>query len=144
MGGRNLRPLLPAGPPSGRQDVEGGLGGRPPGPWLERLSTRAARALRRAFFEDARDVSDWKVHREVAARIGLDHDEVEARIRSSEAIVQLVLDYDLARRKGVEGSPTIILDGGRQKLFGNVGYRVIEANVQELLRRPGRDEASWC
>jgi hypothetical protein len=32
---------------------------------------------------------------------------------------------------------------GRQKLFGNVGYRLLEANVQELLRAP-KDEASWC
>jgi len=36
------------------------------------------------------------------------------------------------------------MNDGRQKLFGNVGYRLLEANVQELRRRPAKDEASWC
>ena len=31
-----------------------------------------------------------------------------------------------------------------QKLYGNVGFRLMEANIQELLRAPGTDEASWC
>ena len=35
------------------------------------------------------------------------------------------------------------LDGGRQTLFGNVGYRVISANIEELLHQPS-GEASWC
>jgi hypothetical protein len=29
------------------------------------------------------------------------------------------------------------------KLYGNVGYRIIEANIQELLA-DGGDRASWC
>ncbi len=32
---------------------------------------------------------------------------------------------------------------GRQKLYGNLGYRIIEANVQEILSRP-EHQASWC
>jgi hypothetical protein len=38
----------------------------------------------------------------------------------------------------------MILNQGRQKLFGNVGYRIIEANIQELLREANPDQASWC
>ncbi|WP_204376707.1 hypothetical protein, partial [Methyloceanibacter marginalis] len=53
-------------------------------------------------------------------------------------------DYDLSQKNGVEGSPTFLMNDGRQKLFGNVGYRLLEANVQELLRRPAANEASWC
>ena len=41
-------------------------------------------------------------------------------------------------------SPTFILNEGRQKLYGNVGYRVIEANLQELLKSPDASQASWC
>jgi hypothetical protein len=44
----------------------------------------------------------------------------------------------------VKGSPTLILNQGRQKLYFNVGYRLIEANIQELLRQPNPDHASWC
>jgi len=36
------------------------------------------------------------------------------------------------------------MNDGRQKLFGNVDYRLIEANVQELLRNAPKDEVSWC
>jgi hypothetical protein len=31
-----------------------------------------------------------------------------------------------------------------QLLYGNVGYRIIEANVRELLHNPLHGEASWC
>jgi protein-disulfide isomerase len=56
----------------------------------------------------------------------------------------LSADYKEAENTGVKGSPTMILNEGRQKLFGNVGYRIIEANIQELLREPNPDQASWC
>ncbi len=37
-----------------------------------------------------------------------------------------------------------MLNQGHQKLYGNLGYRVIEANIRELLREPGAGEMSWC
>ena len=36
------------------------------------------------------------------------------------------------------------MNEGRQKLFGNVGYKLIEANVQEVLEGKNVGEASWC
>lgn len=56
----------------------------------------------------------------------------------------LSADYQDADKARIEGSPTFILNEGRQKLYGNVGFRVIEANIRELLRDPGSDQASWC
>ena len=44
----------------------------------------------------------------------------------------------------IEGSPSFVLNGGRQKLYGDVGFRIIEANIEELLQVPGGDQASWC
>jgi hypothetical protein len=32
----------------------------------------------------------------------------------------------------------------RRKLYGNIGFRLLDANIQELLRAPRSDEASWC
>ena len=113
-------------------------------PYLERLSTRAAVGLRQAFFVDAKDISDWSVHRELAEAIGLSYSKIEEKIRTSEAITRLAADYDLSQKMGVQGSPTFIMNEGRQKLFGNVGYRLIEANVRELLRHPKDEQASWC
>jgi len=112
--------------------------------YLEQLVPRAAWALRCAFFVEAKDISDWRVHREVSQSLGIDYAQVEEKIRSSQAVAQLAIDYSLSQEYGVEGSPTFIMNDGRQKLFGNVGYRLLEANVQELLRPSTGDEASWC
>jgi predicted DsbA family dithiol-disulfide isomerase len=124
------------------RDEDGG--GSAPRPYLDRLSTRAAWELRRAFFARALDISDWRVHIDIAEGLGIDYGKVDEKIRSSEAVARLAVDHDLSHKHGVEGSPTYIMNDGRQKLFGNVGYRLLEANVQELLRRPSEDEASWC
>ncbi|MGI9366550.1 MAG: DsbA family oxidoreductase [Rhizobiaceae bacterium] len=113
-------------------------------PYLERASTKAAQALRHDFFAEAKDISDWQVHRQVAEKLGLDYQAIDEHIKSSQAIAQLASDYSLSQKNGVNVSPTIIMNDGRQKLFGNVGYRLLEANVQELLRTNSPDEASWC
>ena len=55
----------------------------------------------------------------------------------------LAEDYELAAQHRVTGSPTYLLNDDRQRLYGNVGYRIIEANVLELLR-DNKDRASWC
>jgi predicted DsbA family dithiol-disulfide isomerase len=99
---------------------------------------------RRAFFLSGLDVSDWAVHAELAERLGIEYRAVEKRIRSSEAVAQLAADYDLSRKHDVMVSPILLMNDGRQRLHGNVGYRLIEANVKELLRNPSREEASWC
>jgi predicted DsbA family dithiol-disulfide isomerase len=118
--------------------------GTKPLPYLDRMSTRAAWEVRLAFFAQAKDISDWHVLREIAERMGIDSRAVEEKIRSSEAIARLAADYDLSQKNGIAGSPTFVMNDGRQKLFGNVGYRLLEANVQELLRCTPENEASWC
>ena len=49
-----------------------------------------------------------------------------------------------ADKMRIEGSPSFVLNEGRQKLYGDVGFRIIEANIQELLWAPSGDQASWC
>ncbi|MCF6321038.1 MAG: DsbA family protein [Rhizobiaceae bacterium] len=113
-------------------------------PYLERLSIRAAAQVRKAFFKSSLDISSWQEQSRIAEELGIDTDLVSEKIRSPQAFALLAADYDLAQKKSIEGSPTFIMNNGRQKLFGNVGYRLLEANVQELLRNPPLDEASWC
>lgn len=112
--------------------------------FTDRLLTRADWTLRNAFFADGLDIGDARVHRAVARNIGLDYDALCAPDRLHDAAAALVQDLDAAQAAGVKGSPTFIMNGGRQVLFGNVGYRLLEANVQEWLRAPGPDDASWC
>jgi predicted DsbA family dithiol-disulfide isomerase len=104
----------------------------------------ATRAMRAAFFEDARDIAHWQVQCDVARQADVDLAAVEALIRDGSAFAALATDYHDADSMGIQGSPSFVLNDGRQKLYGNVGYRIIEANIQELIRDPHPDQASWC
>ena len=100
-------------------------------------------AVRKAFFEEARDISDREVLIDIATSAGLPVDAIEAKVASGEAMAEVCRDIELRDQNKVEGSPTFILNQGRQKLYGNVGYRVISANLRELIDRPTH-QASWC
>lgn len=112
--------------------------------FIDLASTKAIRQFRTAFFADARDIADWKVQGEIAEELELNVDEIKARIHSSEAAASLDADLKLADKLGVKGSPTFVMNEGRQVLFGNVGYKLIEANVEELFREKDDELASWC
>jgi predicted DsbA family dithiol-disulfide isomerase len=101
-------------------------------------------ALRQAFFERARDIGRWEIQCAAGEAAGLDLAVIEARIRDGSAYAALGSDLQDAEAMHVHGSPSFVLNEGRQTLYGNVGYRVLEANVQELLRAPSVDQASWC
>jgi predicted DsbA family dithiol-disulfide isomerase len=101
-------------------------------------------AFRCAFFRDNRDIARWDVQCEIAEALGVDIGAIEDSIQSGSAFARLAADYQDADKMRIEGSPSFVLDEGRQKLYGNVGFRLLEANIQELLRVPRSDEASWC
>ena len=107
-------------------------------------SPRAAWATRLAFFREARDVSVRDVQLRIAEGLGFGRAPIEACLDDGTAHAALSSDYDAARELDIKVSPTLVLNEGRQHLNGNVGYRVIEANVRELLRSPSVDSASWC
>lgn len=101
-------------------------------------------ALRTAFFRDARDIAQWDVQCDIARQLGVDIDRIQCLTRDGSAFASLAADYHSADQMDVQGSPSFVLNNGRQKLYGNVGYKIIEANIQELLRQPQPDQASWC
>lgn len=100
-------------------------------------------ALRRAFFAEARDVASESEQLALAESLKLDVAALRKAYATGAAHAALAADLDLARKHEVVQSPTLIFNEGRQRLTGNVGYRIIEANVRELLRAP-EHEASWC
>lgn len=106
---------------------------------LNRLTTK----FREIFFVQAKNIGLFSVQRELAAELDLPLAKIERRLFSGEAFAALDLDYQLAQQLQVKGSPTLIFNEGRQKIYGNVGYRVLEANMQELLHQK-ENEASWC
>lgn len=107
------------------------------------LFEEATWQVRLAFFEHARDISKRDVLLDVLGEAGLPIAAIEAKLASGEAVAEACRDVELRDEHKIEGSPTYYLNQGRQKLYGNVGYRVVSANLRELLERPGH-QASWC
>lgn len=98
---------------------------------------------REAFFKELRNIGKRSCQLEIAAELGLPQDAILELLDSGNAMAALCCDLELHEKYRIEGSPTYVLNEGRQKLYGNVGYRVIEANVEELLRSP-EGQTSWC
>lgn len=107
-------------------------------------SENALQKMREAFFVRGLDVARHDVQDEVGRQANVDIGRARQAIADGRAHALLDSDYKDADGLGVKGSPTMILNQGRQKLYGNVGYRIIEANIEELLREPNSDQASWC
>lgn len=105
---------------------------------------KLAKALRQAFFEQGRDISNVDVVEDVFVSNGISLNALQPYIADGSAYAELWGDQLLREEQQIKGSPTYIIDGGRQTLFGNVGYRVIEANVKELLKPCSSEGASWC
>lgn len=135
-----VRPVSSAGPHLAVKAAQ--LLGGPHGDGV--LADRYAWALRLAFFRDGRDIADWATQADLARQLGLDPGALEAEIRNGRAHAALAADERDRQNHRVQGSPTFVLNEGRQVLFGNVGYRVLEANIRELMQEPAAGAASWC
>lgn len=109
-----------------------------------RVSADIIWRLRAAFFRDCRNISSRAVQCEIAEEAGIPRAAIEAEIDSGAAFAGLAADYRSREDLRIEGSPTFVLNQGRQRLYGNIGYHVIEANIRELLRTPAAGEMSWC
>ena len=99
--------------------------------------------VRCAFFEQAEDIGNVSVLKRIAEGLDLPIAEIDSLLSDGSALAALMSDMDNKEELKLEGSPSFILNDGRQKLYGNVGYKVIEANVTELLEHGGK-QLSWC
>ena len=107
------------------------------------LTEQFATRLRRAFFIDAVDIGKLENVVELTAGLDVPQDLINAVLASGAAMAGLMSDYSQADQGGIKGSPSWVMNNARQILYGNVGYRVLHANVEELLSHP-EQEASWC
>ena len=107
------------------------------------LFEQATWAFRKAFFTDLANISDYKIQAAIGKKLKLPLKLIKTEIESGSAYADLSRDFDLVKEYNVTVSPTLIFNEGRQRLNGNVGYRVIEANIRELLHNP-QGEQSWC
>lgn len=100
--------------------------------------------FRDMFFREGRDIARRCTQDEIATRLELPLEKIHECIDSGRAHAALHADDEVRHKYKVPGSPTLVLNEGRQLLYGNVGYRIIDANVRELLHNPDHGEASWC
>jgi len=99
--------------------------------------------FRKAFFVDALDIGSIEVLMTLVKANGIEGNKIESCLRDGSAMAALMHDYQQSKQINIKGSPSYVIDGGRQILYGNVGYRVLLANIEELLKSPS-GEASWC
>ena len=99
---------------------------------------------RQAFFRDGKDISRQDVLLEIAKELSLPIDLLIEQMTNGKALAGLHRDMNARDNYRLEGSPTYVLNDGRQKLYGNVGYKILEANVREILTTPNESHASWC
>lgn len=80
---------------------------------------------------------------DIARQHNLPMDKLTRALGDGSAHAELCADLEVAKAQGIQASPTLVFNEGRQRLSGNVGYRIIEANIKELLEAaPG--QLSWC
>lgn len=105
--------------------------------------TELAWQMRQAFFAEAKDISNIAVIREIIEEKKLPVSELESYVMNGKAYATMSEHIQRAMDGNVRASPTLTFNEDRQRLTGNVGYRIIEANVRELLERPEAQQ-TWC
>ena len=84
-------------------------------------------ALFRAYFVEARDISEPAVLLDIVARVGLPVDGARAVLERRTFRDAVDADWELSRRYGVTGVPTFVV--GRQGVVGAQPYEVLEQLV---------------
>lgn len=107
------------------------------------LFAQMTKTLRQAFFSDCLDISNTATLLSLFEENKIPIALIENSIKTGAAFAALSEDMKLASEMTVRASPTIIFNEDRQRLTGNVGYRIIQANTRELLYKP-ENQHSWC
>lgn len=92
-------------------------------------SEKLALLVREAFYVNAQDISDMNILFDIAKQAGLELHTVKKHINNGSAVAALMSDYQQAKQLALKGSPTYLIDNGRQTLFGNVNYQTLKANI---------------
>ena len=86
-------------------------------------------ALFRAYFVEARDISQPSVLLEIAERVGLPVDEARRVLQDRTFKAAVDADWALSRRYGVTGVPTFV--AGRRGVVGAQPYEMLEQLVRQ-------------
>jgi predicted DsbA family dithiol-disulfide isomerase len=109
----------------------------------KQTSAEYCSAVRHAFFIDGLDISQWGVLKTIALKLHIDWEKVDQYFHQGHGLANLQQNFQQAAAQHITISPAWCFNEGRQKLIGNVGYRVIEANLKELVENKPLPQA-WC
>ena len=104
---------------------------------------KAAGLLREAFFCHAQNIADANILDHILEKNNFDIASIKTKILNGEAFAVMSEDMKMAMELNVRSSPTMIFNEDRQRLSGNVGYKIIQANIRELIDSPNKQQ-SWC
>jgi predicted DsbA family dithiol-disulfide isomerase len=90
--------------------------------------------LRRGFFEEALDIGRRDFQDAILEEFGLSVTRVRAIAENGQADAALIADVERSQQLKVPGSPTLVLNEGRQLLYGDIGYGVVEGNIEGLIQ----------
>jgi predicted DsbA family dithiol-disulfide isomerase len=101
--------------------------------------------FREAFFKELLDISSRDCQFNILEELEIPVDAVIDNLKKGDAISKLFDDFSQKENYNIIGSPSLVMNSGRQILYGNVGYRLIESNIHELLNSDSQLKcASWC
>ena len=100
-------------------------------------------SVRNEFFKNAQDISSLIVLKAAAEKLNINWHAVMNDFNSGHGLAKLHEDFLLAKDYQITVSPAWVFNEGRQRLIGNVGYRVIEANLRELIEQKPMPQL-WC
>ncbi len=100
-------------------------------------------AFRDAFFTECADISNSSILDNIVKNQNLPLTKLKSLLENGSAFAALSEDMKMAMEMSVKSSPTLIFNEDRQRLTGNVGYKIIQANIRELINSPHKQH-SWC
>lgn len=89
--------------------------------------------MRMLFFQQGRDISNIHVLNSLFENTNIPFSQITPYLEDGSAMAALLADYELETKLKLDGSPTLLLNSNRQKLYGNTGYEVIKANIEALI-----------
>jgi predicted DsbA family dithiol-disulfide isomerase len=107
------------------------------------IASQFCSAVRHDFFIHAQDISQLSVLQEIAEKLTIDWQKVVAHFNDGQGLAKLHEGFLQAQNYQITVSPAWVFNEGRQRLIGNVGYRVIEANLRELIEQKPLPQL-WC
>jgi predicted DsbA family dithiol-disulfide isomerase len=95
-------------------------------------------AVFRAYWQDGKDIGDRELLFSLAAQAGLDPEELDAYLKSGQAVAKMDRHLQEVREYGIGGVPTFVI--GNKMVVGAQPYEVLEKLLLEELSSDSEKE----